>query len=81
VNVKSVYYISERVIFKIYVNFFLTTRSLIIKKQLRKSSQLTVLYSIPTNIAIYLQENQITNATTSGFIMAIASLGGEDIRG
>lgn len=33
-------------------------------------------YSIPTNMAIYLQENQIANATTSGLIMAFASLGG-----
>jgi len=33
-------------------------------------------YSIPTNLAIYLQENNIANSTISGFIIALSTLGG-----
>lgn len=33
-------------------------------------------YSIPTNMAIYLQENQIATAAVSGILIALSSLGG-----
>jgi MFS family permease len=33
-------------------------------------------YTIPTNMSIYLQENDIANTTISGFIIALSSLGG-----